>query len=147
MYEDIITCYKYWPKYYEKQLNYSELRRSKPEQLVKENKPFLKVIWYQKHTTNLLPKQRTDIFLDYAGNANLYFFYPILAFSFFAIALKKDKLSQRAIFVFCGSIFLALMLIVLQLRYMQWKEELKLKYDNIKQELIKQTKTSTDNYK
>jgi len=139
LYENIITCYTEWPKIFERKLFISELRRTKPELIGKENKPFMKVVWYQKDTTNLLLKHKANTFLKYVGNYHLYFLYPILAFTFFVIAIDKNKRKQRVIFALCGSVFLALMLIVLQLRYMQWKQELNLKYNNIKQELIKQS--------
>ena len=52
---------------------------------------------------------------------------------------------QRAILVACGSVFLALMLVILQLKYMRWQHELKLRYDEIKRELI--IKSSVDSKK
>ncbi len=139
LYENTITCYTDWPQIFERKLYLSELRRTKPELIGKENKPLMKVIWYQKDTTNLLPEHKSDVFLKYAGNYYLNLLYPILAFTFLIIALNKNKRGQRTILVLCGSLFLALMLIVLQLRYMQWKQELKLKYDTIKKELTQQT--------
>ena len=136
---EISISYRFWPRHLEKRLYISELQRTKPELIRKENKLFMKVIYYQKDTTNLFSKQKTNVFLKYVGNYHLYFLYPILAFSFFIIALNNNERKQRVILVLCGSVFLALMLIVLQLKYMQWKQEIELKYDTIKKELIKQS--------
>ncbi len=138
---DINTSYRFWPNNLDKKLYRTELWRTKPELIGKENKPLMKVIWYQKDTTNLLPEQKYDIFFKYTEK--LYLLYSIFAFTFLLIAVNKNKTYERVIWMFAGSLFLALMLIVLQLRYMQWEQKLKLKYDTIKKELIKQS--SEDN--
>ncbi len=136
---EISISFRFWPRQLEKSLCVSELCRTKPELINKENESLMKVIWYQKDTTNLLPKYKYNIFIKYIGDPRLYFFYPILAFTFLVIAVNKNKISQRVIFVLCGSVFLALMLIVLQFRFMQWKQELELKYETIKKTLIEQS--------
>ena len=142
---EIGNSYKYWPDKLERKLYYSELRHQKPELLGKENTPLLKEIWYKKNITNSLPERRTDTFLMYAGNYYLYFLYQIFAFTFLIMALNDEKKERRFILVLCSSIFLALMLIVLQLRYMQWEQKLKLKYNKIKKELIKQSSDAEEN--
>jgi len=103
----------------------------------KENKPLMKVIWYQKDKTNLLLEQKYDVFLIYTEK--LYLLYSIFAFTFLLIAVNKNKTYERVIWMFAGSLFLALMLIILQLNYIQWEQKQKLKYDTIKKELIKQS--------
>ena len=134
IYGSTITCYTERPQIIEKKLYISKIKSTNPELIGEENKPFMKVIWYKKNTSNLLSKQKYDVFFKYAGNYHLYFLYPIIGFSFFIVALNNNKRKQRVVLVLCGSVFLALMLIVLQLRYMQWEQKLKLKYDTIKKE-------------
>ncbi len=134
---EISFSFKFWPNHLDKKLYRSELQLAKPELIGKENKPLMKVIWYQKDKTNLLLEQKYDVFLIYTEK--LYLLYPILAFTFLLIAVNKNKTYERAVWMFAGSLFLALMLIILQLNYIQWEQKQKLKYDTIKKELIKQS--------